>query len=495
MTHPANAFILMVGDDSVLLLPPVGKEKTAALAAPSHDETDAAPLLAALAKTPKAPVLILADIVAQDYKRESLPPLLSFFDRKKLLARKLAQAFPKTDLKIALDGADGSALFIGVEEKSNVTLWLDRLAPLRNPSGEVSLLPVECAGMLAKLAPVAMQGWGLLLLAHKTGGYRQIVTKNGEIVFTRLTPPLPALASPDTIAETLAQDIQATRAYLSRTGLTEDAPLHLAAILPPPLHQSFTAQNLPVSSRLLFSPREAAARLELTLPPQPDEPACDLVPMLWLQAQTVAQTTLLRPQERAQRLTALIRQAGLIAASFMTVLALSVAASEGLSLWQNDQEAAALRQDVAALESEFEAARHTLAREAEPLNRLRKAIERRRLFSLRNEGPESLIPLIDAVMGPEARAVAMEWKDGTLTLDLRLKDERFIGRLDVVARQEVTRRFDDLLLLMRETLKGYTVSITRYPYPTLPNEVLTNKNQQAKPPLPIATFLIRKEAP
>lgn len=491
MTHPATAFILMIGDDAALLLPPVGKEKAAPLLVSGHE--DKASILAALSQRPRAPVIVLADVLAQDYKREPLPPLISFFDRRKVLARRLSQAFPKTDLKASLTTTDENALFVGIDQQSPVTGWLDALSPLRNASGGVSLLPLESAGMLSKLTPVSTTGWGLLLLAHKTGGFRQIVTKNGVFLFTRLTPPLPSVASPDTVCDSLAQDIQATRAYLARSGLTDDMPLHLAAILPPALHQSFTALPLPVATRLLFSPREAAARLNLTLPPQPDEPSCDLVSILWFQSSLKPLTNLMRPKERAEKITQLFHQAGLTLAAFMTALALTVSAIEALSVWQSRSETLRMRDEVAAIETEYEKAQHTLAREAEPLARLRKAVERRRLFSLTKDSPEILINLLDAALEPEAIVLGMEWKTDTLTLDLKLKDERFTGNLDAVTRQEVTRRFDDLLTLMRETLKGYVVTITRYPFPHLSNETITNRNPEIKPPPPTASFLIRKE--
>jgi len=480
----------LVGDDGALLLPPRGFKKAAPVFSTSPETADSFWTLLALA--PRLPVLILADTQAQDFKREPLPPV-SFFDRQKLLARRLEQTFPKALLKTAHLSHDGTALFAHLEEQGPLGRWLTQLESQPNPSGQICALPLESAAMMARLVPASAEGWGLLLSCQKTGGFRQIVTRKGEMIFTRLTPPLPAMAHPDYVAESLAQDIQATRSYLARTGLREETPLHLAAILPAALHQAFTTQPLPVASQILFSPREAAARLALPMPPQPDEPIADLVHALWLQTRPRPQATLMRPEDRAALSTRRLQKGGLRLALVAGLIALGLAGEMGHRLYALDQANNRVQADVAALEASLDHARRTLAREAAPLDHLRKAIERRRLFTMPHKGPEKLIPLLSGALGPEARLVALDWQDGTLTIDILLKDDGARSHITELTRQKITRNFDNLAFMLRGALEGYDVTITRYPYPNLPNETLTNKDDHDKEPPPIATFVIRKD--
>ncbi len=489
----SRAFILLIGDDSAVLLPPQGNGKAAPVWAASHGGEDAAPLLKILESSHRVPVFILADTLAQTCRRETLPPV-GFLDKRKLLARRMERGGGKTILKTARLERNGLALFAEAECEGPIGLWLSRLAPMKNPSGEVCLLPLESATMVEKLAPAARDGWGLLLSCHKTGGFRQIVTKKGEMVFTRLTPPLPPEAHADFIAQTLAQDIHATRAYLARTGLGEETPLHLAAILPSSLHQAFAGQSLPVAGRLLFSPREAAARLDLALPPGPEKPEADIVHALWLQKKAAPFLALIRPEQKKERRLARLRKAGTGLAGLLFLLALVQLGISGLNLWRLAQENALSEKETAALEASFEQARATLAQEAESLALLRKAVERRRLFAAKRKGPEELVALAAKAMSPSAKAVSLVWQNDELKLDLLLRAEDIRPRLDDLTRQRITRDFDNVALMMRGAMPGYDVRIVRYPFPNLPGETITNKANGAST-APVATFSIRKESP
>lgn len=492
MAFSSPFFVLMIGDDGALLLPPRGFKKASPVCARTHDEEQAAALLSVLKDAPRTSIIVLADILAQNYKKEILPPL-AFFDRKKLLARRLEQAFPKALLKTALPLSKTTALLASAEDKGPLGLWLDRLHSLKNPSGTLCLLPMESANMTALLAPVSLDGWGLLLSCHKTGGFRQIVTHKGEMIFTRLTPPHPEHTHVDAIAESLAQDIQATRSYLARMGLTEGTPLHLAAILPSALHAPFSAQKMPLASQILFSPREASARLGLALPPGTGELSADLVHALWLQTRAKRKTNLMRPSQRKEQQTQKIMKSGSTLAILFGLLAVLTLGMKGATLWSLSQENKEKQGEVAALESELETARHTLAKEAAPLDRLRKAVERRRLFSEKEEIPKALIDGIGSALGSEARTLSFDWQKGELKLELLLKDDSSKNQIDELARQKMVRSLDNIAFLLRGALVGYTVDITQYPFPTLPNETITNKGLSTRRAPPVVSLLIREE--
>ncbi len=485
-------FVLMVGDDAALLLPPPGEKRPVPLFAPSHEDKDARPIVAALSGAKNAPIVLLADTLAQDYKTEMLPPV-SFLDRAKIVARRLEAAFPKTPIKTALPRKNGSFLFASLDETGVLASWLDRLEKLETTADVIALLPVESADMTARLAPAAAQGWGLLLSHHKTGGFRQIITLNGELIFTRLTAPLPPETHPDNIAESLAQDIEATRAYLSRMGLTDETPLTLAAILPSAWHAAFAAHSFGTGSRLLFSPREAAARLHLALPALPDEPCADLIHALWVQTKGKRETALLRPRTRAARRERTIVRAGTALAGFAGLLAFLVLAGQGLSLGRIAADIKAIEKESVALETRLQNARTTLAAEAAPLEQLRKAVERKRLFSVRQKTPNDLAARIAAALPPEAKIVAFDWTPQKLMIDLFFKNHKNDEAPDEITRQEILRDFDNLAFLLKGALKDCSVEILRYPFPNLPNETLTNKAAAPARELPTASFLIRKE--
>ncbi len=476
----SRSFILLVGDDGALLVPPRGLN--------FHVKAEPESILETLARFPRAPVIILADTLAQDYKIETLPPL-SFFDRRKLIVRRLAQAFPHKRLKNAQKRKNGAFLFYAADENTPLGTWLDIIDKTRRAPVTVSLLPAESASLISRLAPETKEGWSLLLSAQQTGGFRQIVAKNGEIIFTRLTPPLPPMTHPDFIAETLAQDVKATRSYLLRAGLAENAPLSFVALLPRPLHEALKKQALPISSFSFLTPEEAACKL--SFPPQ-TETSADLLHALWFQTKRKPSTSLVRPDRAAAAKETLVRRTSLALASFLFMLALGLAGARSFELFTLSAKNRETQNEIAALAQRIETSRDALLAEAAPLERLRLASARRRLYETRREGPDSILPLIDAALGPEARAKTLIWKDGALTLDLALKDDGLTGSLEELSQNEITRRFDDIAAFLRTSLPDYETTILRYPFPHLPSEPITNKgNKKAASPL-VATFALRR---
>src|SRR4029078_5646165 len=105
------------------------------------------------------------------------------------------------------------------------------------------------------------QDWCLLIGRQRCGGFRQIVTYKNELVFTRLTPPLSADASANTVLASISREIEASRSYLVRLGLTTDAPLPAILLLPTHYEDELRKIALPLHEPLLLSPHEAACKL------------------------------------------------------------------------------------------------------------------------------------------------------------------------------------------------------------------------------------------
>ncbi len=479
-------FLLMLGDDGALLVPPC--DGTAApLFVAGHGE--ARPILDALAARPRVPVLILADVLAQEFRPVVLPRL-NPFDRKKILARRLEQAFPQSPLKAAWPQKNRAALLACVHEGGPVETWLERLNQRPNPSGGVALLPGESASMLTSLAPQTAQGWGLLLSWQRTGGFRQIVTRDGELVFTRLTPPLPLTAAEDDIAAAIGRDIQASLGYLARLGLSGGERLSVVAVMPARVHAALTELNLPTCALTMLTPHQAARQLNLPYTPSAEDPTADLLHAVWMLHRR-PRHILMQRETRQRRREASIRRWGWRSAAAVWLVTLALIAGQATGLWQDALAHRAKARDIAALQRQRAEEYAALAPVTEPLGRLRQAVARKRLFTTPPEAPWALFETLNATLPNSARATRLEWQTGKLDLNLRLTDAP-AATLD--EREALTPRFDALAATLRDALPGYEVAIVRYPFATAPNEPLTNASAQTRDDA-TANFVLRRVTP
>ena len=206
-------------------------------------------------------VLILNDGVEQQYRKEKIPRI-TMFDRASLVQRRLGVAFPNYPIKAALELKDktkkGFSLSAPPKDPSDGQLYLFAAVPASdafartlegiNRSGAgiagYSLLPVESSELVKNLADALSRQkrlkneavWSILIGQHHGGGLRQIVTKNGELALTRITPvKTPDEADTEAWCTEVSQEFQATLSYLSRFGYNPDDGLNVMVIANPDL--------------------------------------------------------------------------------------------------------------------------------------------------------------------------------------------------------------------------------------------------------------------
>ena len=419
-----SPFILMVGDDGVLLVPPHDASARASLYGRGHGEESARPIIETLRQHPRRAVLILADSLAQDFRLETLPAV-GILDRRALLRRRLAATFPDALMATSVTFKRREALLACVHKNSSIALWLERLEKLPNPSGPVALLPLESSSLIKRLDPEAARGWAMMLSWERTGGFRQIVTHDGALIFTRLTPPLALDSSAAWLGSHLMTDIQASLDYLSRLGLTDKAALRFIAILPAPLHRAITALRLPMRAQLMVSPCEAAHRLRLPFAPTQDDPTADVLHAAWLARKSRPRCVLIQEETRRKHRDTAIQFWGRAAAILAWIVTLVFLGWQSQDSWRLERENAETQEKVATLQQELTQERATLAPLTAPLGRLRQALERRRLFATPTPTPWPLLDALSTALGP-TRLARFDWQDEsgnpldeTLSLTLR----------------------------------------------------------------------------
>ena len=191
-------------------------------------------------------LLLLNDMVEQHYRKERVPKV-SPFDKANIIKRRVAAAFPSYPIRSAIklkekaparEGQPGGEiyLFAAVPLSDNVRKALEVVKRCYASIAGFCLLPVESASMIHALSKkLAKRGdsvatWTVFVGQHQSGGLRQIVTKNGELALTRMTPIVDSDIDQEIWTSEVASELKGTMSYLSRFGFDPSDGLDVVII-------------------------------------------------------------------------------------------------------------------------------------------------------------------------------------------------------------------------------------------------------------------------
>ena len=231
-------------------------------------------------------VLVLNDAVEQHYRKEKVPKI-AVFDQASVVKRRLNVAFPNYPIKAALEIKDQTKKGFSLKATSKEDmvkegqLYLFAAIPASdafaktleaiNRSGVgiagYCLLPIESSDLVKTLSDkLSRQGrnknaaiWSVMIGQHHSGGLRQIVTKNGELALTRITPIiLPEEGDVAGWCADVVQEFQATLTYLSRFGYNTEDGLNVMMIGNTALGEQIEGMiNTPCSYYTMTAPQAA----------------------------------------------------------------------------------------------------------------------------------------------------------------------------------------------------------------------------------------------
>jgi hypothetical protein len=195
----------------------------------------------------RKPVLILNDMVEQHYRKERVIRTgVGMLDKANMLRRKLNVAFPNYPVKAAFmlkekapkTDKKTSDIYIFAAIPGSPQ-FMKSLAATKKSLASITglyLLPVESSDMVKALAAKlpkknkAKSRWTIFVGQHRNGSLRQIVTKNGELALTRMTPIIDSDSNSEIWAGEVYQEFKATMSYLSRFGYQSEDGLDVIVI-------------------------------------------------------------------------------------------------------------------------------------------------------------------------------------------------------------------------------------------------------------------------
>ncbi|HEY8190788.1 MAG TPA: hypothetical protein VIG74_00080 [Alphaproteobacteria bacterium] len=187
-------------------------------------------------------VLILNDMTDQHFKGGQRIPPVGVMDKANVVKRKLAVAFPNYPIRGALPlgkpkglkkagkskGGD-LYLFAAVPASEPITRTMSVAQKSMAPITGFFLLPIEAADMVQAAAKKVAgkkrtpSRWVIFIGQHRSGALRQVITRDGQLAMTRMTPLGEGAGSgSESWAREVNQEFRATISYLSRFGFSPD---------------------------------------------------------------------------------------------------------------------------------------------------------------------------------------------------------------------------------------------------------------------------------
>lgn len=506
--------VLVVADDALLLVTTTGGSVELELQLPFGEDSDLTPLVEALRRRRFLPLVVFMDVLQQSYRREVLPKV-SFFDQPRVVSRRLDLTFPQSELRAAMrmpgkpeEGGPSRVeyLLAALPKSTQIDRLFATLAAHRLGFTSICLLPIEAMGLVGALAerlPVAASPgearreepageaeaggaeagvggaprWAILVSPQRTGGIRQLVTKDGRLVLSRLTPD-PTVATEaeqaaaggaagtrKTLGEVIAEELEATLGYVSRLGYTRSDGLRVIAIGDAETGEKLRAASLPLRDLQCLTPSEAGRRLGLSGVDPDDSCRGDLLFVAWLGRRFFPVMPMLSQEQRQRRRVSL-------AATAATLLLLALAAQQGLGVGQRYFAVEDLAERLQAQQRLLGEQRATLERETGLLAgfpvsaaAVTRTLELHRSRVERRPAWAGLVGRIEPVNRPDQQITGLVWRRDpgqdqvTIEVTFRLSPDRELEQLaaqtEAIA-EELRLRFPESRVTVREHAVDFT---------------------------------------
>jgi len=197
-------------------------------------------------KCGKKPVIVLNDMVEQHYRKERIPKV-GMGDRAQIIKSRLNYVFPNNKIRAALKLSKNKKttseetpghpyLFAAIPKSDAFNKTFNGILETGVRLIGFYLLPIEGGALIDDLSKKLNKGnkvksaWTIFVGQQSNGGLRQIVTRNGELALTRMTPIVDTDVEPEMWANEVNEELSSTMSYLSRFGYKETDGLDIFVI-------------------------------------------------------------------------------------------------------------------------------------------------------------------------------------------------------------------------------------------------------------------------
>ena len=282
-------FVLFIGDEGAILLYLKQDQVISRQFVPDISEQNLKDLRKSLEADANAPISFVLDSMDQTYTQQTLPPV-NAMSVKKLIDRRLARDFAPQDIKGAVllgreksGRKDWNFLMISVERTSQIAMWLDLVQMLPNRFQGIYLVSVDSEVIIQNLEQAmgvpkegTGAGWKLFVSHNKVGGFRQVVLRDGRIIFTRLSQPI-GDSTPEVIAGSIEQEMLSTVEYMKRLAYNVESGLDIYVIASSAIQPLIDKSKFTANRFNIMTPFEVSQYLGIEGATQPTDQFGDVI--------------------------------------------------------------------------------------------------------------------------------------------------------------------------------------------------------------------------
>lgn len=515
-----NYFVINIGDEGATLVQVrAGRVIDAVFAEVSAEEGWEA-LREMLATDPTAQIVVVADVLEQMFREDTVPKV-GIFDRGKIVKRRLDLTYPNDLLKAALPfarqrGAPQSVLFTALPMSERLDAWVKFLDQFPNQIRGFYMLPLEAVGLAEKLAPSAegesRRIWRALISQEAASGFRQVFESGGKLVVTRLTQRPAQPLTPEAEGMLVERELRSSISYVKRLGFSDADRLDVVILADPAVCRAVDERDLPATTVTAYTPYQAGVLLGLGETGREDGAFADVLLGLWVAKKRKKTVALPTPKIFRQLRIETITRWSAAATAVLTLVAGYYLVSLIAAYAAGSTDIAALEQEKASADAELAAELNRVKSSPIPLEDLTQVAENEERLAGDEVDVVGLMQKLDTALGPNVRATRVGFeipkvvtpppkpgarKETTTPYDLHV-EVAFSGgaTTDVAAATEQAHGLEARLVA---SFPGHEVQTVRMPSNTMVNQTLegsgapagTERGPGSQSSL-TAEFLIRK---
>lgn len=381
-----------------------------------NDETGWEAFSRHLAGSQNTPTYLLADLIEEDFQRDSLPHVLGR-SRRALVQRRLGQLYRDTPYRQAIRQGreeqgrkDDRMLFSALTNTELLKPWLDAILKQKTPLAGI-YSPALLSAALTKKLGIASDN--LLLVTHQSSGLRQTFFQGSALKFSRLTPL--ADHNPDAIADATARETANTQQFLASARLLPRGTTLDAVILTHGEGLSrlqSTCQDAPAMAHRFLDLADAAALLGLKNPGSVS--LCDPLFLTLLGRALPASHYAQAEQTRCfslwqARLAFYILSAGIVTGALLS------AGSNSLEARQHYQQSRQMIMEAGVAQSQYQAIIRSLPHTAASPQNMKAAVNIEQMISRNAPEPVQLLGTVSRALDalPQIRVNQLHWQAST----------------------------------------------------------------------------------